>query len=201
MNLLRWSSLLALLFWLVAATGCARSPKVTFYTLEPAAGTPPAASGPVQSTIAVGAITLPEVVDRQQLVVRGDGSRVVILEMHRWGGPLKSEIPRLLAENLRRLLGTDRVSADPQNAGRDADIRVLVDIQRFEAIPGESVTVDAFWTIRSTAGGASKTGRSLVREPVRGTGYDAIVAAYSRALGVVSTDIARAVRSDSFPSH
>ena len=199
MNLCRWSSLMALLFCLGTAAGCARSPKVTFYTLEPEAGAQAAFSGTFSYTVAVGAITLPEVVDRQQLVVRGDGNRVDILEMHRWGGPLKYEIPRLLAENLRRLLGTERVSAYPQNAGRDADFLVLVDIQRFEAAPGESVTVDALWTIRPTAGGASKTGRTLVREPVRGTGYDVIVAAYSRALVTVSAAIARAIRSDNPP--
>jgi uncharacterized protein len=200
MNLCRWSTLMALLFLLVAAAGCARSPKATFYTLEPGAGAQAVVPGPVSYSVAVGAITLPEMVDRQQLVVRGDGNRVEILESHRWAGPLRGEIPRLLAENLRKLLGTERVSAYPQNAASDADFRVLVDIQRFEATPGESVTVDALWTISPTAGGALKTGRSLVSEPVRGAGYDAIVAAYSRALVTVSAEIARAIGSNSSPS-
>ena len=190
-----------LLFFIFAAAGCARSPKVTYYTLEPEAGTHAVVAGTVSYTVAIGAITLPEDVDRQQLVVRRDGNRVDILEMHRWAGPLKSEIPLLLAENLRQLLGTERVSAYPQNAGSDADFRVLVDIQRFEATPGDSVTVDALWTIRPTAGGAPKTGRSLVREPVRGSGYDVIVATYSRALVTVSTEIARAIRNDNSPQH
>jgi uncharacterized protein len=198
MKLCRWSSLMAFLVWLAAAAGCARSPKATFYTLDSGAGAQAIVSAPVSYSVAVGAITLPEVVDRQQLVVRGNGNRVDILEMQRWAEPLRSEIPRLLAENLKRLLGTERVSSYPQSAGRDADFRVLVDIQRFEAQPGESVTVEALWTIRPTAGGASKTGHSLVREPVRGTGYDIIVAAYSRALATVSTEIARDIRSDNF---
>jgi uncharacterized lipoprotein YmbA len=135
-------------------------------------------------------------VDRPQLVVRVAANRVEILETHRWAEPLKSEIPRLIAENLRRLLGSSRVSSYLQHAGADADYRILVDLQRFESSPGEGVTVEAAWSLRRFAGGASKTGRSLVREPVDAVGYDPLVAAYSRALLAVSRDLATAIRAE-----
>jgi hypothetical protein len=146
--------------------------------------------------VAVGPVTLPEVVDRPQLVVRVSANRVEILESHRWAEPLKSEIPRLIAENLGRLLGSSRVSSYLQHAGVDADYRVLVDIQRFESSPGEAVTVEAVWSLRRAAGGAPKTGRSLVREPVNAVGYDPLVAAYGRALLAVSRDLAEAIRAE-----
>lgn len=180
----------------VVTASCSRSPRVTFYTLEPAAqiGTPaPTAADPA---VAVGPVTLPEVVDRPQLVVRVAANRVEILESHRWGEPLRSGIPRLIAENLRRLLRSDRVSSYHQHAGVDADYRVLVDIQRFESSPGEGVTIEAAWSLRRTAGGASKSGRSLVREPVDAVGYDPLVAAYGRALLAVSRDLAEAIRGE-----
>jgi uncharacterized lipoprotein YmbA len=180
----------------VATAGCSRSPRVTFYTLEPGAQVDTAAAVAAVPAVAVGPVTLPEVVDRPQLVVRVAANRVEILETHRWAEPLKSEIPRLIAENLRRLLGSDRVSSYLQHAGVDADYRLLVDIQRFESLPGEAVIVEAVWSLRRAAGGAPKTGRSLVREPVDAAGYDPLVAAYGRALLAVSRDLATAIRAE-----
>jgi len=181
----------------IALAGCSRSPRVTFYTLEPAAQVESVAAVTPVPTVAVGPVTLPEVVDRPQLVLRVAAHRVEILETHRWAEPLKSEIPRLIAENLGRLLGTSRVSSYLQHAGIEADYRVLVDIQRFESSPGEAVTVEAVWSLRRVAGGAPKTGRTLVREPVDAAGYDPLVAAYGRALLAVSRDLASAIRSES----
>lgn len=180
----------------VATAGCSRSPRVTFYTLESGAQAMTAAAATSVPVIVVGPVTLPEVVDRPQLVMRVAVNRVDILETHRWAEPLKSEIPRLIAENLGGLLGSSRVSSYLQHVGADADFRVLVDIQRFESSPGEAVTVEAVWTLRRVAGGARKTGRTLVREPVRAEGYDPVVAAYGRALLAVSSDLASAIRAE-----
>jgi uncharacterized lipoprotein YmbA len=187
---------MAVLFLLCAAAGCGRSPGVTFYTLTALA---PEATVPITapSAVAVGPVTLPELIDRPQLVIRVAAGRVEILETHRWAESLKSEIPRLLAENLARLLRPARVSAYQQSASRDAEFRVLVDIHRFETIPGEGVTIEALWSVRRTAvGAAPRLGRSLVREPAPGTGYDALIAAHGRALAAISGDIAQALRSE-----
>jgi len=185
----------------VATVGCSRSPRVTFYTLESGAQVESAAAATAAPAVAVGPVTLPEVVDRPQLVVRVAANRVDILETHRWAEPLKSEIPRLIAENLRSLLGSSRVSSYLQHAGTDAEYRVLVDIQRFESSPGEAVIVEAVWSLRRATGGEAKTGRSLVREPVGTEGYDPLVAAYSRAIFAVSSDLARAIRAEAAVRH
>lgn len=177
--------------------GCSRSPRVTFYTLEPTAPVEHSVAATVIPTVAVGPITLPELVDRPQFVVRVAANRVEILESHRWAEPLKSEIPRLIAENLRKLLGSGNVMSYLQHAGVKADYRVLVDFRRFESSPGEAVTVEAAWSLRrGTNGDVPKTGSSLVREPVSAAGYDPLVAAYSRALLAVSRDLAAAIRTE-----
>ena len=188
--------LIAAVYMTVASAGCSRSPRVTFYTLEPAAQVEPVAAAATVPTVAVGPVTLPEVVDRPQLVVRVAANRVDILETHRWAEPLKSEIPRLIAENLGRLLGSSRVSSYLQHTGVDAEYRVLMDIQRFESSPGEAVTIEAGWSLRRATGGTPKTGHSLVRELVGAAGYDPMVAAYGRALLAVSRDLAQAIRAD-----
>jgi len=184
------------LFWLAAASGCGRSPSATFYTLTAMA---PEAASPVAArhSVSVGPITLPDLVDRQQLVIRVAADRVDILETHRWAEPLKSEIPRLLAENLARLLRPAWVSAYEQSASRDAEYRVLVDIQHFESVPGEGVTIEALWSVhQNSIGNVPRKGRSLVHEPSAATGYDALIAAHSRALAAISGDIAQALREE-----
>jgi len=172
--------------------GCSSSPKATFYTLNVAAinETPAAALG----SVAIGPITLPDLLDRPQLVVRTSANRVDILETHRWAESLKSEIPRTIAADLGVLLKPARVSSDPQNAGLDADYRVLLDIQRFEMTAGAGVGLEALWSVRRSDGVVSKSGRTVVSEPVSAAGYDALVAAQSRALAAVSRELAQALR-------
>jgi uncharacterized lipoprotein YmbA len=143
----------------------------------------------------VGPITLPEVVDRPQFVLRAGPNEVTIVELHRWAGPLKSEISRSIADNLAADLNVKRVAAYPQNAGDNADYRVLIDIQRFDSTLGESVMIDALWTIRHASDGVTRTGRSSARESSGGGNYDALVAAHSRALATISREIAEAIRA------
>lgn len=180
----------------LALAGCSSSPTANFYTLG--AGAAPA-SAATTYRVTVGPVTVPDVVDRPQLVVRAGANRVIIAESHRWAEPLKSEIPRVIAENLSQLLGAKQVSTYSQNAIGDAEYRVVVDIQRFDSALGEAVTIDALWSVRRASGEPS-AGRSLVTEPAGGGSYDALVAAHSRALAAVSRDIAAAIRSAGAPA-
>jgi hypothetical protein len=64
--------------------------------------------------------------ERPELVLRTSGNSVKLVEEHQLAEPLKNEIPRVIAENLLRLLGTKQVSVYPQSAGDQAEYRVLV---------------------------------------------------------------------------
>jgi uncharacterized lipoprotein YmbA len=150
-------------------------------------------------SVSVETPTVPELVDRLHLVERTHTNQIEIREFHRWAEPLKSSIPRLLAENLSRLLESDRISSYPQNMGSDADFRVFVDFHRFES-EGSAVSVDALWNIRRTADGGQKSGqksgRMRIREVTGGQGYESVVAAYTRALSALSSDIAQALQAE-----
>jgi uncharacterized lipoprotein YmbA len=138
---------------------------------------------------------MPELLDRTLLVVRTTANRVDVLDTHRWAEPLKSEIPKIIAADLTQLLNQTRVSVYPQNAAQDADYRVLIDIQRFEMTVGQGGSLEALWTVRRNAGGASLNGRTVVGESAGAAGYDALVAAQGRALAVLSRDLAKALRA------
>ena len=191
-------SALVMAVFVAYAVGCGTSPQPRFFTLasEPPASAA-AASAPV-FTIAVGPVTVPELVDRPQFVLRSAPNAVEIAELARWAAPLKSEIPRVIADHLARLLDGARTWSSAQRAAAGLpDYRVLVDIQRFETTPGEGATLQALWTVRARDG-APVSGRSVVNEPA-GAGYDELVAAHSRALAAVSRDIAAAITATRRP--
>jgi uncharacterized protein len=182
---------------LLALAGCAGAPQERFYTLG--AGGPPPSAPAAAYSVAVGPVTIPALVDRPQMVVNTGANRVMIAEQSRWAEPLRDSIGRAVADHLAQLLRDVRVSAAPQSMARDADYRVLVDVQRFESTPGNSAVLDLRWTIHDAENTTLQAGRSLVREPVGGEGYDALVAAHDRALAAVSRDIAAALRESVFP--
>jgi hypothetical protein len=175
----------------IALGACGTSPQERFFAF--AADPPPqaAAAGSVQPyLIVVGPVTVPDLVDRPQFVLRS-GDRVEIAEQVRWAAPLKSEIPRVIADNLARLLDGARTATSTQRAAGTADYRVLIDIQRFDSAPQQDATIQAVWTVRGK-NGEPLNGSSFVSEPA-GMGYDALVEAHGRALNRISRDIAAAI--------
>ncbi len=173
--------------------GCASSPPSSFYTLSAAAKPTAPASAPTYG-VSVGPVTVPETVDRPQLVLQISANRVAIDEFHRWAEPLARGIAQAVAENLSRLLGTARAAAAPGFTGRNPGYRVALDVVRFESKLGDSTGLDILWTIERASGDAGRSGRSAVVQPAGG-GYDALVAAHSQALARASEDIAAAIRS------
>ncbi|AUT67528.1 MULTISPECIES: PqiC family protein [Paraburkholderia] len=170
------------------------SPPSNFYTLSPDT-TLESAGAPLSVSVVVGPVTVPDLVDRPQLVTRVSGNEVKLNEFARWGEPLKSGVADVIAADLTRLLGSQRVSVSSQMVAGTEAYRVRVDILQFDSMPGEAVAVDALWTVRVTGRTALLTGRSTIREPVQGADDAALVAAHSRALAAVSRDIAAAIRS------
>ena len=188
------SALIAALLAFPVFSGCGSSPKSTFYTLSSGAA-PERAPATAPLSVAIAAVTVPDIVDRPQLVVRVAANQVTINEFARWAAPLKDEIPRVIADNLTQLLNGARVATHPQSGNADTDYLLAIGVQRFDSALGDAATVEVLWTVRPPKGGAPKTGRSVVREPVQARDYDALVAAHSRALAAVSRDIAEAIRA------
>jgi hypothetical protein len=186
---------LVTLAWLLGAAvaaGCGSSPPTRFYTLS-------ATASPIANTstlsIAVGPVSVPTMVDREEIVVSMSSNEVHLDELHRWAAPLSENLARTVADYLVAMLGTPRVSLFPQKAAADAAYRVAIEVQRFESMPGTSVRLDATWTVRQMAEGKSRTGRTDVTEAATAAGYDAVAAAHSRAAERLSRDIGEAIRS------
>ena len=175
-----------------AAAGCSTTP-ARFYSLASTAtadGTPA-----TSAAVMVGPVTIPASVDQPEFVVQVAPNRVEVNEFNRWVAPLNDAIARAVAGDLVVLLGTPEV-ATAQLANFTPDYRVTIDVQRFESIQGDAALVEAVWTVRKTAGGETRSGRTVAREPVQGQGFDALAAAHSRAIAKLSADIAAAIRAE-----
>ena len=197
-NLAKGVRLLFVTLFPLVLAACGSVPTQNYYVLT-ATIAPPATAAPASApalVVFVDPAHLPDVVDRPQFVVgAGDANRVTILEQQRWGEPLRAAIPQVVALDLERQLPGARVSAAPQDTLPDDAWRLTLDVQRFDARPGDAVTVEIAWTLRRASDPASaKSGRSTAREPFGAGDYGALAAAASRALATISRDIATGLR-------
>jgi uncharacterized lipoprotein YmbA len=136
-------------------------------------------------------------VDRPQLVVRQSAVRVVALEQERWAEPLREGVPRVLADALRSRLRDASVTTLAMAASRP-DVRLAVDVTRFEAIAGSEVIIAAHWRLRSADDKTTREGTAVARQMVRGgvQDYDAVVAAEAAALADIGAELARAIEQE-----
>lgn len=174
---------------LLILAACGTAPKEHYYTLSSPA--PVESTAPATISVVVANVSVPEAVDRNPMVIRTGPNQVEIDDFHRWAEPLKAAIPRVLAANLGKELGTARVSAGRQ-APAVADYRVTVDVRRFESSFGEGATLEAAWTVTGKSG-PPVNGRTLATEPASSRDHAGIAAAHSRALERLAREIAGAI--------
>jgi uncharacterized lipoprotein YmbA len=173
-----------------ALSGCLGPDRpIEFYTLAPL---PRAAAGGVPvAVVAVVPAVIPASIDRPQIVTRTDDNRIELSEFHRWGGTMKEEISRTLIENLAVLLAERHVSVMSDQLAPAPACIVAVSFNRFDGRLGESVGLNAAWTLRAPKHRKTLAVRtSVLQEPVTGPSYADLVAAQSRALAALSREIA-----------
>lgn len=187
----RLYTLIVTVLFVFVAAACARSPRSEFYTLksEPmprlvAPVTPPA--------IVIDMVTVPEMVERPQLVLRVSPAQVTVDEFARWAQPLKSQIADVLAADLGELFPDSLVFSAPRSIGKPA-VHVSINVQVFDSSVGESAVLVALWSVRYADAKEASAGKCVVHEPVSGQGYDALVDAHSRALATLSRELSNAI--------
>jgi len=176
--------------------GCGSAPVEHYYTLlgQPASVGGDQSGAMSRVTVTLASVTIPETVDRSELVLRSGANSVAVMDTHRWVESLKSEIPRAIANDLSRDLDGALVSVQADNASRDAKYQVYVDITRFDSVLNDAASIDAFWSVRLANGDQLRSDRVALRIPVHGAGLDELVAAHTQALAQLSEKIATQIR-------
>ena len=180
----------------VSLAGCLSSaPATRLYLLAPV--TEPEAAGRAAKpvTLSIREIRLPQYLDRPQIVTRDSGHRLQIAEFDQWGGNLREDMTRILAENLGRLLGSDRVFSAPHNVLLQPDYRVELEVLRFEREPGGQVRLAArWWLARGTDATLLLSREAAFSGTPHADSYDALVAAMSTVYGKLAGAIADSIR-------
>jgi len=140
--------------------------------------------------IGVGPIQLPEYLNRPQIVTRQSDYHMNISEFNRWAEPLNDSITHLLVMNLSNNLQSNRVYWMPrQDRNYPLDIRIVIDIGRFDGKLGEEVLLESRWTIFNKKNQPVLTRVSLIKEAVNGDSYENLVIAMSQALKALGKEI------------
>jgi len=184
-------ALLPLVGAVLVSAGClGSSPASRFYTLStlaPHEGQGGGGDG-ARVRIRVAPVTVPEGVDRPQMVRRTGDNTVVIDEFDRWVQPLDGLLRNTLVQNLGALLPEAQVLGDAV-PGLAADRTVVVALNRLEL--GAQLSMDAVWfVLPAGADQPERTHRSRLTEAA-GSGQPADLApALSRAMEKLSQEIA-----------
>jgi len=175
----------------LSATGClGSSPASRFYTLStiaPREGQGGAGSGGA-GTVRVAPVTLPEGVDRPQLVRRTGETSVSIDEFDRWVEPLDALLRNTLVQDLGALLPESQVVGDAM-PGLATDRTVVVAMNRLDL--SSALVVDAVWFVLPTGVDQPAEMHRIRITETAGSGQPAEVApALSRAMERLSREIA-----------
>jgi uncharacterized lipoprotein YmbA len=99
----------------LVATGCfGGSPRFFALSSSLSSSSAPLAANP-ELGLAVGPVDVPRYLDRPEIVSRDGSNRLTVADDHRWAGSLRSDIQRVVADELGRLLGTARIAAYPES--------------------------------------------------------------------------------------
>ena len=189
--------LIAATAMVVLLCGCSSTPVTRSYVLSATVAAPVAAgtsAAPV--TVVIKNLALPQYLDRSQIVIRGGGHRIQIVENELWAGNLRQDMTRVLVENLGRLLASDRVVAAPYSVPLQPDYRVEVEVLRFERGSDARVALVARWWLTRGSDGvllASPSETYLGSPLVADTPFEALVASMSAVYAELAQAIARGI--------
>jgi uncharacterized lipoprotein YmbA len=185
----------------VALSGCfGTSQPSRFYTLSSQRG--PELISHSTSTdhgiiVAVGPLSIPDYLDRPEIVTRAGQNEIRVNEFQRWAGALDSNMANTAVEDLAMLLPADRFSVIRWLPAAQLNVpiayRILVVVMRFDAVPGDTVFLEADWTVYGKDKEILLQRKSSIRGKVGGTGFTELVAAMSKAVEDLSREIAAGV--------
>jgi uncharacterized lipoprotein YmbA len=183
----------------VALSGCA-SPQEHFYTLLPDGPHPVQRVGAPLRTVVVATVTVPEAVNRSQLVLEVADHERVVLEQERWIEPVGAGLQRAIAQQLAAQLTDTAVALGGERLAGTAALHVHVQVRRFDLIRGEGARLDAHWVISGKDAVPVREEDFSTKVAAAAQTYEALVRAQSSAVVALADQIARAL-SDASISH
>jgi uncharacterized protein len=125
-----------------------------FYTLSPVVDAAETQQREPRTLVyGLGPIELPEYLDRSELAERLSSAEVRYSPTDLWAEPLKTNLTRVLLQNLSSLLGADRIVLHPWPRTVAVGYQIGVSVLRFERTAAGEAQLRARWVIRDPRSG------------------------------------------------
>lgn len=194
----------ALALGVLSLVGCA-GPPAQYYTLSriDSQTTQVSKSAAAPSSGGVGLYSLSEIsvpaqVDNLSIVVRQGDGRLMVLSEDRWTGSLSSQLSTALSQALTQRLGMPPLQKLVAEAAMSSVTKVQMDVQRFDLIPGQSVSLDAVWSVRFPGSKSFLTCYTRLQQPV-GIGVLALVQGQQDNVQALAAQLADTLTSRKAP--
>lgn len=182
---------LSLLLLPLLLSGCANStPPTRYYSLATPQPLTSDTAHP-ELRLGIGPITLPQRIDRREILVRSEPQQLTPLPFDLWSGNLREEIQHRLGQRLAAQLGTEQLHFFPFR-GAELDHQVRIELLELSATPGEQAELLALWELR----GASHTPRirrSHYQQSLPEQDIATLVQHYGQLLDQLAAEIAAAI--------
>jgi uncharacterized lipoprotein YmbA len=141
-------------------------------------------------------VVLPELLERDALLLPQGQAGVQALAGHRWAEPLRDAVPRLLRQDLALWLGPPGVWTAPLPQGLVVTRQLRVEVLHLLAnSERNAVTLQARWTLSDPAGGTPpRVNVTSLSAPSTGADPDALVAAHRLVLWRLAEQMAVGLR-------
>lgn len=185
----------SLLLSIFLLSGCAlrSAPEVRYFglmTMEQLGDTRRVAAHP-EMKLGIGPLTIPDSLQRSQIVTRQYQNQFQFDEYNRWAGVLEKDLVSTIGDNLSVLLAVDNVGYFPWMSYFTPTYSVAIDILRFDGTLGGEAALEANWRIVDTNGMVLlQSGRSVFRRPSTEPGYPGLVKALSFLVSDLSYELA-----------
>ncbi len=189
----------------IGLAGCASTPTLYYTLADPAVAprqatalntrnVPSANNAAPPFYIELAPLSVPERLARPQMVVRQSanaGAQVDVLEQHRWASSFEDELRDALSSGVASRLG----AFDASKGGRQTSMpayRIVVQVQRFDAIEGARVDGSFSWTVKRSDETVATACSFDTSEPI-GAGIGAVAQGAQRVTAAAASAIARSV--------
>ncbi|MFV2057865.1 MAG: membrane integrity-associated transporter subunit PqiC [Thiohalomonadales bacterium] len=148
-------------------------------------------------SIGLGPISLPDSLNRPQIVTREYKYKINIAEFNRWAGDLKDNMKKLLLGNLMQGLQTNQVSQYPWPNHATPDYQLRIDILDFVGFLGEKVEFKGTWTLISSDRNKDVQIYSFsFTEKLANDSYETLVASMSKLVVLLAQQIVGVIKAE-----
>jgi uncharacterized lipoprotein YmbA len=147
------------------------------------------------TSVGVGPIRLSQVLDRPQIVMQTSDNEIRISDFERWAAPLNENMAGVIVDNLTVLLPGGEILKFPWQITIPITYQVVIDIMRFDGMPGGEAVLRARWGILGENGKKVLLNKvSVLNEAIQGNTIAEMVSAQSRLAAKFSRQIAEEIK-------